>query len=170
MSTLDPHDDPGAQPGTGPAVRHDAGPAGVRVRPASRRTFTAAALLAGSAGISGFALPGRASAPDSVALDAARAEFEAGRAVLIDLREPVEHAAGVAHGAQMLPMRQLAGRLAEIPTDPSRPVLLICNTQNRSRATLQALRERGGYGHVRYVEGGMSEWARRGWPMVAPPR
>ncbi|HSM22327.1 MAG TPA: rhodanese-like domain-containing protein [Rubrivivax sp.] len=104
---------------------------------------------------------------DVVSLDTARAEFEAGRAVLIDIREPSEHATGVAAGAQLLPMRQLGARLGEIPQDPAQPVLLICNTQNRSKATLKALRERG-YGHVRYVSGGMSEWARRGWPMVKP--
>jgi rhodanese-related sulfurtransferase len=108
-------------------------------------------------------------AADMVTLDSARAELEAGRAVLIDIREPQEHATGVAAGARLLPMRQIGSRLAEIPTDPSQPVLLICNTQNRSKATLKALRERG-YGHVRYVDGGMSEWARRGWPMVAPAR
>lgn len=104
---------------------------------------------------------------DAVSLEAARAEFEAGRVVLIDIREPIEHAGGVADGAKLLPMRQLASRLDEIPVDPAKPVLLICNTQNRSSATLRALRERG-YGHVRYVQGGMSEWARRGWPMVKP--
>ncbi len=104
---------------------------------------------------------------DAVSLDTARAEFEAGRALLIDIREPAEHATGVAAGARLLPMRQIGARLAEIPTDPSQPVLLICNTQNRSQATLKALRERG-YGHVRYVNSGMSEWARRGWPLVKP--
>lgn len=104
---------------------------------------------------------------DAVSLAQARAEHEAGRAVLIDIREPEEHATGVAPGARLLPMRQLASRLAEIPTDPSQPVLLICNTQNRSSATLRALRQQG-YSHVRYVDGGMSEWARKGWPLVAP--
>ena len=104
---------------------------------------------------------------DAVSLDFARSEFESGRAVLIDIREPTEHATGVAAGAKLLPMRQLGGRLSEIPTDSSKPVLLICNTQNRSSATLKALRERG-YPHVKYVNGGMSEWARRGWPMVKP--
>lgn len=104
---------------------------------------------------------------DMVDLDSARAEFEGGRAVLIDIREPAEHATGVAKGALLLPMRQLGARLGEIPTDPAKPVLLICNTQNRSSATLRALRQRG-YAHVRYVNGGMSEWARRGWPMVKP--
>jgi len=107
--------------------------------------------------------------PDAVSLETARAEHEAGRAILIDIREPDEHATGVAAGVRLLPMRQLKTRLSEIPLDPGKPVLLICNTQNRSSATLRALRERG-YGHVRYVTGGMSEWARRGWPMVKPAR
>jgi rhodanese-related sulfurtransferase len=105
---------------------------------------------------------------NAVTLDQARAELQAGRAILIDIREPQEHATGVAAGAKLLPMRQLGQRVHEIPTDPSKPVLLICNTQNRSSATLRALRERPGYGHVRYVQGGMSEWARRGWPLVKP--
>ena len=104
---------------------------------------------------------------DAVSLETARAEHEAGRAVLIDIREPEEHATGVAAGAKLLPMRQLKQRVHEIPTRADQPVLLICNTQNRSSATLRALRERG-YAHVRYVNGGMSEWARRGWPMVKP--
>jgi rhodanese-related sulfurtransferase len=38
-----------------------------------------------------------------------------------------------------------------------------------NRAILIDIRERG-YAHVRDVDGGISEWARRGWPMVAPPR
>ncbi len=114
------------------------------------------------------ALPRAAQAQDdAVSLDVARAEHEAGRVVLIDIREPMEHANGVAAGAKLLPMRQLGARLNEIPVDPSKPVLLICNTQNRSSATLRALREKG-YAHVRYVQGGMSEWARRSWPMVKP--
>jgi rhodanese-related sulfurtransferase len=106
--------------------------------------------------------------PDAVSLDVARAEHEAGRAILIDIREPAEHATGVAPGARLLPMRQLGARLGEIPVDPRKPVLLICNTQNRSSATLQSLRQRG-YAHVRYVNGGMSEWSKRGWPLVKPP-
>jgi len=114
---------------------------------------------------------GRSGGPDeTVSLDAARAALQAGRAILIDIREPQEHATGVAPGARLLPMGQIAARLAEIPADPARPVLLICHTQSRSRATVRALRDRGAFAHVRYVHGGMSEWARRGWPLVPPPR
>ncbi|MBK6469277.1 MAG: rhodanese-like domain-containing protein [Betaproteobacteria bacterium] len=135
--------------------------------PSPRRQF--GAVLASLLGVTGLSPNAEAASPDAVSLETARAELEAGRAVVFDIREPMEHASGVAAGARLLPMRQLGARLAEIPTDPAQPVLLICNTQNRSRAILAALRERG-YGHVRYVEGGMSEWARRGWPMVTPPR
>lgn len=104
---------------------------------------------------------------DSVTLEMARQALESGRAVLIDIREPQEHAQGVAPGARLLPMSQLRQRAMEIPTDPAKPVYLICNTQNRSSATLRALRPHG-YTHVRFVEGGMSEWTRRGWPLVKP--
>lgn len=131
--------------------------------PARRRAALAIAGL-------GLAAAGRSDAStdaDTVSLELARTEFEAGRANLIDIREPDEHATGVAPGARSLPMRQLGHRAGEIPTDPNQPVLLICNTQNRSRATLKVLRECG-YSNVRYVQGGMSEWARRGWPMAKP--
>jgi rhodanese-related sulfurtransferase len=133
--------------------------------PARRFVLTfAVAVVVGAAACTDSASP-----TDVVSLDTARAELEAGRALLIDIREPEEHATGVARGAKLLPMRQLRSRLSEIPTDPNQPVLLICNTQNRSSATLKALREHG-YGHVRYVDGGMSEWVRRGWPVVPPGR
>lgn len=138
-----------------------------RAEPPRRRLVVAAlglGLLALAAGCSRAEPPNPA---DVASLDEARAAHEAGRAVLIDIREPEEHARGVAAGARLLPMSQLRRRVAEIPADPSRPVLLICNTQNRSSATLKALRQ-AGYGHVRYVHGGMSEWVRRGWPVVPP--
>ena len=106
-------------------------------------------------------------AADFVDLDEARRALADGKAILIDIREPDEHATGVAPGARLLPMRQLAARLGEIPNQPGRQVLLICQTQSRSGAVARLLRQRG-YAEVRYVNGGMSEWARRGWPMVRP--
>jgi rhodanese-related sulfurtransferase len=133
----------------------------------NRRTTLVVLGLAGASAMLPLLGCDRPDVADVVSLDEARAAHESGRALLIDIREPAEHATGVAAGALLLPMRQLAQRAHEIPTDPARSVLLICNTQNRSRATLRALREHG-YAHVRYVQGGMSEWARRGWPMVAP--
>ncbi len=109
----------------------------------------------------------RTTAAWRVSLDEARTELDAGRAWLVDIREPSEHATGVAPGARLVPMRRLAASLPELTADPSRPVLLICETQGRSRAVAKALQEQG-VAQVRYVQGGMSGWAQRGWPLVRP--
>ena len=110
---------------------------------------------------------------DQISLTEARRLHLAGQAVLIDIREPDEFATGVAAGAKLLPMSQISQRLWDIPTDPNVPVLLICRTQNRSSATLGALRKQLGeqkYSHVRFVQGGMSQWVQRGWPTVPPAK
>ena len=138
-----------------------------RLRPARRHALTLLIGL-GLVGMAGCSLagdaPGRA-----VTLEAARAALADGRTVVIDIREPDEQARGVAAGMQLLPMSQLGRRAAELPRDLNRPLLLICNTQNRSSRVADALRAQG-YTQVRYVEGGMSGWASRGWPLVPPPR
>lgn len=117
---------------------------------------------------SALALPATAwTAPEAaqVSLDAAREALAKGEALLIDIREPDEHALGVAPEAQRLPLSQIAQRVGEIPRD--RPVLLICRTQNRSSRLAQALRKQG-YEQVRYVDGGMKAWQERGYTTVPP--
>jgi rhodanese-related sulfurtransferase len=102
-----------------------------------------------------------------VSLEVARQALDTSTAWVIDIREPSEHATGVAKGAKLIPMSQLNQRISEIPKANSQPVLLICNTQNRSSKVVEQLRG-AGYGHVSYVNQGMSQWAARGWPMVKP--
>lgn len=133
----------------------------------TRRSWIGAGVLLVALGSTACSQAG--SSADSVSLEEARKAAESGKVILIDVREPQEHATGVVAGARLLPTSQIQGRWAEIPTDASKPVLLVCNTQNRSSSVLRALREQGPkYDHVRYVQGGMSEWNRRGWPVVAP--
>jgi len=73
-----------------------------------------------------------------VSLEEGRQLFESKQVLMFDIREPKEHATGVASGAVLLPMSQLNQRLGEIPKDPAQPVLLICNTQNRSGKVAQS--------------------------------
>lgn len=116
-----------------------------------------------------LALPAAAlAAPeaDRISLETAREALSNGEALLIDIREPDEHALGVAPDARLLPLSQIAQRVGEIPRD--QPVLLICRTQNRSGRLVQALRKQG-YDNVRYVDGGMNGWQERGYATV-PPR
>jgi rhodanese-related sulfurtransferase len=105
--------------------------------------------------------------PQRVSLEEARQLFEAKQALMFDIREADEHATGVANGALLLPTSQLKQRLREIPQDPAQPVLIICQTQSRSSQVVKALKE-AGWTNVRYVHGGMSGWARNGWPLVKP--
>lgn len=105
--------------------------------------------------------------PLRVSLEEGRQLFESKQVLMFDIREPKEHATGVASGAVLLPMSQLNQRLNEIPKDPAQPVLLICNTQNRSGKVAQSMKD-AGWTNVRYVHGGMSTWAQNGWPMVKP--
>ncbi len=131
-----------------------------------RRRWISAGVMALALGTTACSQAG--ADPDRVSLEDARSAVESGQVVLFDVRETDEHlATGVAAGARLLPTSGIQQRWSEIPTDPSKPVLIICNTQNRSSRVVQALRQQGTqYNHVRYVQGGMSEWVGRGWPVV----
>jgi rhodanese-related sulfurtransferase len=102
-----------------------------------------------------------------VSLEEARTALEKSSAVVVDIREPSEHSAGVAKGVLLIPMGQLEKRLAEITQSKTQPLILICQTQNRS-SRLVAQLQAAGYTQASYVAGGMSQWSARGWPLVKP--
>ena len=104
-----------------------------------------------------------------VSLDEARSLVGSSSVTVLDIREPDEHATGVAKGMKLIPMSTLESRLNELPRNPNSRVLLICNTQNRSSAVAKELRSRG-FTNVEYVRGGMSEWAKRGWTLESPAK
>lgn len=106
-------------------------------------------------------------APPMVSLEDARIALETSATIVIDIREPHEHANGVAKGAKLMPMSQLGDRLAELPKPGAEPFWVICHTQNRSVNIVGQLQSMG-YTNASYVNGGMSQWARQAWPMVKP--
>lgn len=115
-----------------------------------------------------FALQcGAHAAVPSVTLDDAREALEKSSAVVVDIREPGEHTTGVAKGALLIPMGQIAKRLGELPKSGKQPLLVICNTQNRSSRIVEQLHA-AGYTNASYVKGGMSQWTARGWPLIKP--
>jgi len=134
----------------------------------SRRAIARLALgLCAGALLSACSPESTAPDPLRVGIEEGRQLFDSKQVVMFDIREADEHATGVANGAKLLPMSQLNQRVNEIPKDPGQPVLIICNTQSRSSKVAQALKE-AGWTNVRYVHGGMSPWASKGWPMVKP--
>ena len=106
-------------------------------------------------------------AGSSVTLEEARTALDKSSAIVIDIRETSEHATGVAKGARLIPMGQLGKRLNELPKSGEQPLLIICNTQNRSAKIVEQL-QAAGFSNASYVQGGMSQWASRGWTMVKP--
>lgn len=105
--------------------------------------------------------------PPMVSLEDMRQALETSSTIVVDIREPHEHANGVANGATLIPMSQLGGRLVELPAPGAEPFWVICNTQVRSANIVGQLQSMG-YTNASYVNGGMSMWARQAWPMVKP--
>lgn len=93
----------------------------------------------------------------------AKALIDRGEAVLIDVREPMEHARERIEGARLIPLGTLCPD-AIGDTGPCR-VILHCNTGNRSGQGVKKLLEEHGM-HVSHVEGGLAGWKQAGLPTV----
>lgn len=95
-------------------------------------------------------------------LDPGRAAelLERGEAVLLDVREPQEWAAGHAPLAEHLPLGLLSPEA--VPQD--RPVIAVCRSGNRSGKAAGTLAAAGV--RVHNLAGGMKAWSQAGLPVV----
>lgn len=96
---------------------------------------------------------------------AAFVEAHATGCTVVDVREPMEYRAGHVPGAILMPMRQVAERASELPTDA--PVYVICQSGNRSIAMSKLLRRAGVEAYS--VAGGTGQWAEEGREIVPGP-
>jgi rhodanese-related sulfurtransferase len=88
----------------------------------------------------------------------------ADNAVIIDVREPEEWAAGHAPGAIHIPLAELPSRLDELP-DTDEPVAVTCRGGGRSSRAVAWLSMQGF--DVVNLDGGMRSWAGSGKPLAA---
>lgn len=84
-------------------------------------------------------------------------------AVLLDVREDDEWAAGHAPDATHLPMNEVPARIADVPE--ADPVYVICRSGGRSGRVVAFLNQQGRA--AVNVGGGMQAWAAQGRPMVS---
>ncbi|TAN07533.1 MAG: molybdopterin-synthase adenylyltransferase MoeB [Rhodanobacteraceae bacterium] len=103
---------------------------------------------------------------DEVSPRAARQRQRAG-ALLLDVREPYEQAAGLAVGAIALPAGEVLDRIDEVAPDRQREILAICAHGARSLRIAAALQQRG-YANVFSVAGGTAAWVAAGLPLANP--
>jgi rhodanese-related sulfurtransferase len=79
-------------------------------------------------------------------------------ALLLDVREPDEWAAGHAAAASHIPLGDIAARLADVPADTA--VIAVCRMGGRSQKAAEFLRANGV--DASNLDGGMRAWAAAG--------
>lgn len=78
--------------------------------------------------------------------------------LLVDCREPQEHATVNIDGAVLLPMSELPARADELEPHRERPIVVHCHHGMRSAQVAQWLREKG-FALAQSMAGGIDRWA-----------
>jgi len=103
----------------------------------------AIALTFAIAGCSTAQKPGREQAATSPSSQRAAWDAVAKGAPLIDVRTEAEFPDGHLPGAVLIPYDEIASRLAELPADRSRTVVLYCRSGRRSGIAKKTLEDQG---------------------------
>ncbi|EMY34991.1 rhodanese-like domain-containing protein [Arthrobacter crystallopoietes BAB-32] len=95
-------------------------------------------------------------------IDIHNADRRRTRDQVLDVREDFETAEGMIPQALHIPMGELNARLAEL--DPSRPVIVVCRSGNRSARVADALNQADYTADT--MTGGMIAWQAAGLPTL----
>ena len=85
------------------------------------------------------------------------------KAVVIDVCEPAEFAAGHIGGARSIPLGQREGAKG-LPTNKTLPLVLVCASGMRARKAAAVVRKLG-HERVHVLEGGLAAWREAGLPV-----
>jgi rhodanese-related sulfurtransferase len=86
------------------------------------------------------------------------------KAVLIDICEPNEFAAGHPIGAKNIPMGELEAKLPTAVKNKALPVILVCQSGARSSRAL-GIAKKLGYENVQSLAGGLGAWRSANLPV-----
>ena len=87
------------------------------------------------------------------------------KAVVIDVCEPGEFAAGHIAGARNVPLAQLQAQLPAVVKNKSTPVILVCQAGVRSGRALAQARKMG-YEQAQSLAGGLKAWQAASMPVT----
>ena len=85
------------------------------------------------------------------------------KAVLIDVSEPAEYAAGHVAGAKSVPLG-LIGTSSALPKNKTLPLVVVCATGVRASKGVAALKKLG-FGNARALAGGLEAWRAANLPV-----
>jgi rhodanese-related sulfurtransferase len=92
-----------------------------------------------------------------------KALLDAGKVLLVDVREPDEYAAERIPGAVLYPLSTFDS--TALPPDESRGVVFHCGSGKRSMLAAHQRKE-GGYPEVTHMKGGIAAWKAAGLPLI----
>jgi rhodanese-related sulfurtransferase len=102
-----------------------------------------------------------AALPAEISVSDAYARYQQG-AYVLDVRTQEEWDEYHAPNTTLIPLDQLASRVAEVPTD--REVVVVCRSGNRSQEGRDILKA-AGFTTVTSMAGGLKEWRSAGYPV-----
>ncbi len=85
------------------------------------------------------------------------------KAVLIDVSEPAEYAAGHAVGARSVPLGSLE-KSTDLPKNKSLPLVVVCPTGTRAARAVAALKKLG-FQNAQALAGGLAAWREANLPI-----
>jgi rhodanese-related sulfurtransferase len=86
------------------------------------------------------------------------------KAVVVDICEPAEFAAGHVGGAKNIPLGQLEGKLAGSVKNKALPLILVCQSGARSSRAV-AIAKKLGYEQAQSLSGGLGAWRSASLPI-----
>ena len=86
------------------------------------------------------------------------------KAVVIDVSEPAEFAAGHVNGSKNLPVSELEKRLPETVKNNALPIILTCASGARA-SRMAAVAKKLGYDQTHVLAGGMGSWRAANLPI-----
>ena len=87
-----------------------------------------------------------------------------GKAIIVDVREAGEYAAGHLPEAKNIPLGELSNRLAELEKAKNKAVVVVCQSGARASAAAAKL-AKAGFMDVVNLEGGVAAWQKAGLPL-----
>ncbi len=132
------------------------------------RPLNMTAILATNRGEADYAwaMPHDHQTVDDLTVPEAPGWLDQTRALVVDVREPIEYAGGHLPGALSLPQAELALHLEELPRD--RDLLVVCEGGTRSARAARFLKQTG-FSRVTNLVGGTGAWRRAGLPTEREP-
>ena len=90
-------------------------------------------------------------------------------AIVVDVRDEKDYAAGSLAGARNMPFATLADRASDVVRFKARPVVIVCDAGQRSASAIATFKAQG-FEEAYSLTGGISAWKQAGLPLVQPGR